>query len=424
MTQSDELSFRKAQPAKEESVFALGRWDGSDIPKLAAAAPGSRRNSVLLPPHHQSVSRWPGSIFCDAHWPDARSMRVERHANGLSLGVWNELLALPPILALLFFAPMVLTFTELFREEYLIETAIYCIATAFSIEFFRKDRWHYFPLAISILAFVYGLVALVMMAFNALAHFIVMTEAMLTVVTYASLRGLTGGYAYRPVLFDRAAGKIHIFRDLTSFWFPMPPLGGGQYAIDTYDWSCVRMQIVATGVSVPEYTGTYATGTKSIELTSLEGIALKAPDSSEIAGTFQLPIFGKGTNIQTLLDQWEYLRRYMEHEPFEHGEAPAAAQSRRSLLGAVFFAQPMIGPGSQAFRASTEISNRVMIALQVLAALLFPLTVAIGLAIFISEHVQSQPRWPQEVLSSIDGQPGSGPPSDGNVQFTDNSENI
>ena len=405
MAKSDQSLYRKAQPAQEESDFALRRWDHGDMPMLAEAVPGTRRNSILLPSHHLSVSRWPGSVYRNAPWPHAPMMCVEHYANGLALGAWNELRALPPFFVLLFFAPMVWAFTEMFREQYLIEAAIACVATASSIEFFRRDRWYYFPLAILIFAMVTGIAMFVFMAFNALVHFIVMTQAVFTVVVYASFRGLTSGYAYEPVLFDRAAGKIHIFRDLTSFWFPMPPMGGGQYAIDTYDWSCVRMQIVSTAVSVPQYTGTYVTGTKSIKLTTLEGIVLKAPGSVEIAGTFRLPFVGKGSDIQTLLDQWEYLRRYMQHEPFEDDETPATAQIPRSFLSAVFFAQPMIGPGSRAFREGSKISNRGLVTLQLLAAVLFPLTLAIGLTIFVSDHVRSRPRWPSEVLSSINEQP-------------------
>ncbi|KAB7775239.1 hypothetical protein CEK66_17675, partial [Xanthomonas sp. LMG 12460] len=53
------------------------------------------------------------------------------------------------------------------------------------------------------------------------------------------------GYRYAPTLFDRNAGKVHVFKDNTRLfgWWPLWG-GGGQHEILSYDWACVRAQVV------------------------------------------------------------------------------------------------------------------------------------------------------------------------------------
>ncbi|WP_295968691.1 hypothetical protein, partial [uncultured Xanthomonas sp.] len=52
------------------------------------------------------------------------------------------------------------------------------------------------------------------------------------------------GYRYAPTLFDRNAGKVHVFKDNTRLfgWWPLWG-GGGQHEILSYDWACVRAQV-------------------------------------------------------------------------------------------------------------------------------------------------------------------------------------
>jgi len=207
----------------------------------------------------------------------------------------------------------------------------------------------------------------------------------------------TVGYRYTPVLFNRALGKVHVFRDQTKFWSLWPLWGGGAHRVDTYDWSCVRAQISRVRV----FTGNIAQ-----DNAQLGCIVLKAPDRAELVAEFPLGITTSALAVQNLLDHWEHIRRYMEYEGpmFPEGEGPYREVTTQTLLGAVFFGQPFIGPGAkEAFEVTDMVLSFALVVWQLLAFFLFPITLTIGLLRWASSRVRSKPKWPAEILASVGG---------------------
>jgi len=207
----------------------------------------------------------------------------------------------------------------------------------------------------------------------------------------------TVGYRYTPVLFNRALGKVHVFRDQTRFWSLWPLWGGGAHRVDSYEWSCVRAQISRFRVF---------TGNVAQDSARLGCIVLKAPDRAELVAEFPLGVTTSALAIQNLLDHWEHVRRYMEYEGpmFPEGEEPYKEVTTQSLLGAVFFGQPFIGPGAKEAFVTTDMGvSFVLVVWQILALFLFPVTLTIGLLRWASLRIRTKPKWPVEVLASVGG---------------------
>ena len=205
------------------------------------------------------------------------------------------------------------------------------------------------------------------------------------------------GYRYTPVLFNRALGKVHVFEDHTEFFSWWPVWGGGEYQIRTYDWSCVRAQISRFRVT---------TGKVAQDNAQLSCIVFKAPDQGELVAQFPLGVTASALAVQNLLDHWEHIRRYMEYEGpmFPEGEGPYKEVTTQSLLGAVFFGQPFIGPGAkEAFETTDMTLSFILVVWQLLAFFLFPVTLTIGLLRWASSRIRSKPKWPAEILASVGG---------------------
>jgi hypothetical protein len=212
---------------------------------------------------------------------------------------------------------------------------------------------------------------------------------------YAGIRWDTSGYRYSPILFDRAARKVHIFVDRTRFWWPWPLIGGGKYEIRSYDWDCVRAQIKRF---------TIFSGSVSRTDAMLELIVLKAPDDPTIIDQTGLGYATSAMLIQPLIDAWEHLRCFMRHEGPLLAETDATTQedSLNSLWGAITFLQPFFGPGSE---ENWRKRNVMLWVGQILALLIFPYTLFVGLWHWAVLHLKSQPKWPADILASI----GEGP---------------
>jgi len=205
------------------------------------------------------------------------------------------------------------------------------------------------------------------------------------------------GYRYTPVLFNRALGKVHVFEDHTAFFSWWPVWGGGEYQIRTYDWSCVRAQISRFHVT---------TGKVAQDNAQLSCIVVNTPEQGELVAQFPLGVTTSAVAVQNLLDHWEHIRRYMEYEGpmFPEGEGPYKEVTTQSLLGAVFFGQPFIGPGAkEAFEVSDMALSFVLVVWQLLAFFLFPITLTIGLLRWASSRVRSKPQWPAEIFASVGG---------------------
>lgn len=203
----------------------------------------------------------------------------------------------------------------------------------------------------------------------------------------------TSGYRNAPVMFNRALGKVHVFTDQTKFWGLLPLWGGGKFSIETYDWPCIRAQVSRFQV----FTGNIAQ-----ENAALSCIVLKAPDVPEVVAEFSLGITSNALAVQLLLDHWEHIRRYMEHEGpmFVEGEGPYEQPTTQSLLGAIFFGQPFIGPG---WREQYDNADWPTMIWQGISPFFFPVTMLLGVARWASYHIRSEPKWPAEILASVGG---------------------
>jgi hypothetical protein len=202
------------------------------------------------------------------------------------------------------------------------------------------------------------------------------------------------GYRYAPTLFDRKSGKVHIFKDNTRLfsWWPLWG-GGGQYEILSYDWACVRAQVTR----FKTFTGTVAQDNAALQM-----IVLAAPGDTRVVGQFGLGLTSSAIAVQPLLNTWEHIRRFMEHEGplFVEGDGPNAALFEMRLARCIFFGQPFIGPGSDEHRKNPDLGA---ILWQIIAIPLFPLTMLYGLIRWASFHIKSKPTWPPEVLASVGG---------------------
>lgn len=327
------------QRAANESDFCQYDWTGQkaadEFFKLhhEAAFGGTGSSGVVLPPHSLSVSRHPtvGAAVVDAYAHGLEYAEQVFGAGGIGL------------FFLLFGIPLVVLLYPLdgFHDMSIV-------------------GWLMFPFTLACLWFMY--------------------------------RFDTAGYRYTPVMFNRALGKVHVFRDRTKFWSLWPLWGGGESRIDTYDWSCVRAQVSRFRV----FTGNVAQDNAKLTCPVFK------PGSTELAAEFPLGITTSALAIQNLLDHWEHIRRYMEHESpmFPEGEGPYEQPTTQTLLGALFFGQPFVGPG---WRENWETKDVPMMLWQVIALFLFPVTMAIGLLRWVSLHIRTKPEWPAEILASVGG---------------------
>ena len=212
------------------------------------------------------------------------------------------------------------------------------------------------------------------------------------------LRFDTSGYRSAPVMFNRATGQVHVFTDETKFWSLKPLWGGDRCSVQTYDWTNVRAQVSRFRVF---------TGNMTQDNAALSCLVLKSPSEPQIVAEFSLGITASALAIQLLLDHWEHIRRYMEHEGpmFQEGEGPYEQATTKSLLGAVFFGQPFIGPG---WREQYENADLLTMIWQGVSPFFFPVTMLLGLCRWASYHLRSKPKWPAEVLASVGGAPLKG----------------
>ncbi|MCW0377480.1 hypothetical protein NB697_000326 [Xanthomonas sacchari] len=330
------------RPAGMADIEWLGQQAGDEFFKLHEneVFKGVGTQAVLLPPHGVPASRSPNS----------GGAVIEAFPHGLAYGTM-----MTALLGYLAFGALVM-----------MPPLIYIV---FDATFDRVLGLSYF-----------GLIGLMVLLASALLM----------------LRFDLIGYRYAPTLFDRNAGKVHVFKDNTRLfgWWPLWG-GGGQHEILSYDWACVRAQVVR----FKTFTGTVAQDNAALQM-----IVLAAPGDTRVVGQFGLGLTSSAIAVQPLLDTWEHIRRFMEHEGplFVEGDGPNQALFEMRLARCIFFGQPFIGPGSAEHRRHPDLGA---ILWQIIAIPLFPLTVLYGLIRWASFHIKSKPAWPSEVLASVGGAP-------------------
>nr|WP_034336713.1 DUF6708 domain-containing protein [Herbaspirillum sp. B39] len=337
-------SFEPDGPAAHESDFVLYDWTGQAASDAffalhnEPAFKGLGTDAVLLPPHSLSVSRTPntsGSV-------------IEAYPHGLAYA--DQIAGMVGMAAFgaLMFSPL--------AGLYIYDSIV---------------RFNQF----GIFSTLFGWLCL---AFS-------------TSILYFLIRWDITGYRYAPVLFDRAAGKVHVFFDQTLLFRWLPLWGGGNYAIETYDWSCIRGQVTRSRV---------VTGNTAQELASLSCVVVRGPQDPTVVAQFEV---GGSTNalaVQLLLDRWEHVRRFMEHEGplFVQDDGPYVPPATQSLWGALCWGQPLIGPGRHAPSVG-------MVLAQIFTAFFVWFTVPFGLVGWLCFHIKDKPKWPAEILASVGGNP-------------------
>lgn len=337
-------SFEPDGPAVHESDFVLYDWTGQAASDAffalhnEPAFKGLGTDAVLLPPHSLSVSRTPntsGSV-------------IEAYPHGLAYA--DQIASMTGAAA--FIALLGLPMLSLYAHSGI---ADYKVFSVFSSVFV----W-----VVTVVNFL---------------------------LVYFLLRWDITGYRYAPVLFDRAAGKVHVFFDQTLLFRWLPLWGGGKYEIQTYDWSCLRGQVTRSRVF---------TGNTAQELASLSCVVVRGPQDPTVVAQFEV---GGSTNalaVQLLLDRWEHVRRFMEHEGplFVQDDGPYVPPATQSLWGALCWGQPLIGPGRHAPSVG-------MVLAQMFTACFVWFTVPFGLVGWLCFHIKDKPKWPEEILASVGGNP-------------------
>ena len=206
------------------------------------------------------------------------------------------------------------------------------------------------------------------------------------------------GWRYQPVLFDKAAQKIHVFTDLGSPWWEVwRLLGGTRSHIYSFDWACARAEVaqvlVMGGANLPrtEYALTLA--------------ITDAPGSRDVVARFGVGFTVGYDDGQTQIARWEHIRRYMR------GTGPALApgdclypdESQEHWLGAFTSGQPLLGPGSMVWWTGEALHGAWPLTVPVGLAFLFllPLTLPYSLIRWLVRSFKGTPRWPAEIAASI-----------------------
>ena len=327
-----------------ETDFAKHRWVGAKASELffglrsRAEFQGLGDKSILLPAHSLSISRQPqsgGSVV--AAFQDGLEF-TDQISAASGLAMFGALLNLP-----------------------LLVIAVYLLLTAGHI------------------GLVLGLWSLMLVPITVLIWFLVRLD--------------TIGYRYAPVLFDRAAMRVHVFYDEATLFQFRPFWGGGRFEIRSFEWACVRGQVSRFST----FTGNF-----SQQNAALTGIVIKAPDDAELVGQFAVGTTTSALNLQLLLDRWEHIRRFMEHEGplFVAGDGPPMQPAQFSFANALLWGQPMLGRGGDAYRSPWHWG---VFAIQIVLLPLMPFTVLLGLVQWSTYQLKAQPRWPAEILASVGG---------------------
>ncbi len=203
------------------------------------------------------------------------------------------------------------------------------------------------------------------------------------------------GYRYQPVVFNRATHKVHVFVDegISSgkLWHLVSPS-----RIETWDWACARAEVV-------EYV---TLGGGSIPRTNY-GLICAITDKP--GGNIAVSRFGVGISsayeAESMIQRWEHIRRFM-NEGGPHlgpGESLFRDESTTSLLSALTWGQPLLGPGSKIFWTGKAVHGMWFLTIPggAFFLLLLPMTMLAGLMRWLSHLSKRTPKWPREILDSL-----------------------
>jgi hypothetical protein len=208
------------------------------------------------------------------------------------------------------------------------------------------------------------------------------------------------GFRYNPVLFNRAAQKVHVFHDegtdLAAFW---RWFGNTNWSIHTYDWACVRAEVAEITVLGS------ANMPRQEHLLALA--FTDSPGSATVVARVGVGFADRYVGTEAAEQRWEHIRRYMQAggPPLAPGDHLWEDQSRMSLWGAATYLQPLLGPGSAGWWTGEHLHRMwfLTIPFGLACLLLLPLSVPAGLLRGLAHWSKPEPKWPPEVMASVGG---------------------
>ncbi len=228
---------------------------------------------------------------------------------------------------------------------------------------------------------------------------VVHVPVFIAILAFAAIgRADSVGWRYQPVLFDKAAQKVHVFTDLGSPWWEVwRLLGGTRCRIDSFDWACARGEVaevvVMGGANLPrkEYALTLA--------------ITEAPGSRDVIARFGVGFTAGYDSGATQVARWEHIRRYMRGEgpALTPGDALYPDDSQEHWIGAFTSGQPLLGPGSKIWWTGEGLHGAWFLTVPFGLAflLILPLTLPYSLIRWTVRHCKGTPRWPAGILSSV-----------------------
>lgn len=210
------------------------------------------------------------------------------------------------------------------------------------------------------------------------------------------------GYRFaRSVLFDRNAERVHVLLDKSTPW------RGRWHSIASFDWRCIQAEVDTMHV----FTGTV--GRSEIGLRCL---VMDQPGGTNVVDQFSLGINMPAHHVQPILDTWEHVRRFMQHEGPLFADAedgPNPELGTQPLWRYLWMFPELMLEGIRdfcvlAWRNKSPLALLFALGGMVVTAMLLPLLMIFGLFPWISSLAKREPTWPAEILASVGGNPLSG----------------
>ena len=220
--------------------------------------------------------------------------------------------------------------------------------------------------------------------------------SLLTVALCALVvRADTVAFRYEPVLFDRAAGKVHVFVAEPLPWWKLWQLKPPSH-VQSFDWLCIRGEVtefaVLGGGGVPR------------QHYGLVCAVVEKPGSKKVVARFGVGM-SSVWSADSMFQRWEHIRRYMRNKgpALAPGDSLYKDESTFKLWPALTFLQPLLGPGSGIYWTGEAVGGLwfFTIPFGLLTLIFLPFTVVAGLLRLISHYLKYEPRWPKEILESV-----------------------
>lgn len=217
------------------------------------------------------------------------------------------------------------------------------------------------------------------------------------IIALLMIRSDTIAYRYQPVLFNRATGKVHVFLAQSLTWWKLWQLKPPS-RIETWDWDCIRAEVV-------EFTVFTGSGAPSKNY-ALVGAVVDQPGSLNVISRF-----GIGGSYpwspDPMVERWEHVRRYMRNEgpALAPGDSLFHDASTHRFWAALWFGQPLIGPGSRQYWTGEFLNGWWFLTIPggMLFLAMLPFSMAAGLLRWLSHKAKREPKWTPEILASLGG---------------------